>query len=333
MAVVDCVASYDQPFDTCRSRYEQKFPGIRGQQQQGQHNQDQHNDQQQGQHNQNQHNGQQQGQQSQGQHNGQHQGQQPQQHANQANPNDGSKVIQQFCGDNNFPCTTILKDCLNNERKSLDECKRLYQQAPKPVVGTLLPPENTRMLELDGRTSNVEQKNNGRQFKQAVNEGMRRIFGDNQGAMSLAQGAFSFESSFGTFWPTEKNQREIGKHRTMMEEIGPMRMNRQMLQDMGYSDADMQRMNQINPESIKYATEVFAKAIKGYGVQGFFHFHRGGLGRYRKFIQGQLSDQDRKDTFEFQDAYQRLQRSFLSKGIYKDLSNKVIWYDSKVKPI
>lgn len=141
--------------------------------------------------------------------------------------------------------------------------------------------------------------------KEAINEGVASVVGDNNRDLrALYHAAAGYETSFGQNFPTEEDQREAGKLGKDSQEIGLARINVEMLNDLGYSQNDIQTMNSQTPQGDELNAEAFARAVEKYGPDGFFHYHRGGITRYNNFLNGNLSDDEKRDTEEFRRHYE-----------------------------
>ncbi|KAI3649213.1 hypothetical protein MP228_007067 [Amoeboaphelidium protococcarum] len=84
-------------------------------------------------------------------------------------------------------------------------------------------------------------------------------------------------------------------------EYGPYRLSQSMLNEMGYSPEDMNKMNSATPEGQKLAASAAAEALKTYGRDGFVA-QQLGPATYKNFQAGTMSSEERQkfDTLKSQ---------------------------------
>ena len=139
-----------------------------------------------------------------------------------------------------------------------------------------------------GTNGGIATFQNAASVKRSIIDGISTVLGQDKFAHTLAQGAASVETSFATRMPDRADQERRGKYGSMRQEIGPMRMNRDMLFKLGYNEQDIARMNSGSADGTKLAAVAFGKGLRQYSLMGFMHHHRGGQTRYDKFKNNQL---------------------------------------------
>lgn len=208
----------------------------------------------------------------------------------------------------------------------------------------LMPPDNLPGVE------GIMTVPNGAAIRAAINRGARSGFNkckpvfESKGVVitdsvifygcALVQGAASLETGFGKDWPTEKNQRESyvpPKWDTPMQEIGITRMNRHMLDKLGYSRDLQNKMNAQNDEGNFLNAEAFICGLAEYTLEGMSHYHRGGETRYNYYTNGMLNDARKKDTSALMDKYYALQKRIVDEGLTEADSAKIPWTNGPPK--
>lgn len=149
--------------------------------------------------------------------------------------------------------------------------------------------------------------------RRQVEQGVRAVVNDDA-AVALAQAAASLESSFGKNMPTPAEQARRGKRDKMLEEFGPMRMNRDMMLELGYTEDDFVKMNDVN-KGWRISAEAFARALKHYKLTEFMIFHRGGRQRFNDWLDKKLTPEDKSDSQEFNEAYYTTQATVLKQKL------------------
>ncbi|KAI3647631.1 hypothetical protein MP228_007852 [Amoeboaphelidium protococcarum] len=201
--------------------------------------------------------------------------------------------------------------------------------APKPPSDNKTPnaPAYGGAIEWDYDHSqqSCSEKNNGgtmqvpgaAEFKKASFEGLASECGEGEPIKTFYIGGATVETTCTKNWPTEQNQKDIGKLGQESQEIGPLRMNIKHLTDFGYDMSDINIMNQPNAAGYKLAAQAFCKAVKAQGIYGFIVYHRGGITRYNKWKSGELTADEKKDTDHFLDSYRQAQKEADIKGLTK----------------
>ena len=214
-----------------------------------------------------------------------------------------------------------------------------YQQKPRQLSTTgikmhagarremsgFAPPENLRPMAPSGSDGGITTVDNAAMSKQAINDGVASVLGQDKYAQSLAQGAASLETGFGKDMPTEQDQRAHGKFGQEKQEFGTMRMNRHMLRELGYQEWQMWKMNEASYAGRKLAGEAFARAIQKFGLYNFMHYQRGGESRLQRAVAGKLWGGESEDTYRLLNSYQKNQVTLLNNDLYKQNSNQVPW--------
>ena len=193
-----------------------------------------------------------------------------------------------------------------------------------PAYGTpgssqFAPPPGTKSVEERG-IGGIQTVQNGAQLKADIAAGVNAVLPGDTAAQALAIASACGETGMGKDMPTEQNQKDIGKLGTTSQEIGPMRMSRDMLSRLGYSEEQMASMNTVN--GFKLAGESYAKGLKKWGPDGFQVFQRGGATAYENFIkvggiQG-LQGKEKESIVNFNDRYQSMQYTVMTLGIDGD---------------
>lgn len=171
------------------------------------------------------------------------------------------------------------------------------------------------------------------QIRKALNDGVDKSAGGSQKMKALVQAMASYETSFATNMPTEANQRSIHKFGTAAQEMGPMRMSRQLLSDLGYSEADMARMNSLSYDGVVMAAQAVVKGIKAYGYNDFMQYQRGGITRFSRARAGILTEKEKKDTASLVTGYQQVQKAILDRNLVSSNGDSVPFSGHYTEPI
>lgn len=125
-----------------------------------------------------------------------------------------------------------------------------------------------------------------------------------------------------------------------MQEIGPMRMNKIMLDEVYKAypnmlkDSEMWTLNKNDTDAGHIlAGKTFALGLKHYGFLGMMHYHRGGESRYYGYIGkdnnnkpvAPLSSKDQEDTNKLIYAYQVIQKTLIQNGWVQTSGNDMAW--------
>ena len=112
------------------------------------------------------------------------------------------------------------------------------------------------------------------------------------------------------------------KQNTDSQNYGPMRMNKKMLMELGYTQQQMEQMNDESAEGRGLCGEAFERGCQEFGqkngqpdVSGFYAYHSGGWSQYQRWKQGTETDYDLNGPHgrvALQQAYEKIQRTFES---------------------
>lgn len=154
-------------------------------------------------------------------------------------------------------------------------------------------------------------------MKEGIAKGIKAVLPNDDSAVSLAIASACGETSMGQNMPTEAEQAsdKVQKLGTIAQEFGPMRMSRDMLQRLNYSEAQMAELNSKTPQGNFLAGESFAKGLVEYGFEGFMIFHRLGMTGYDQYLKGAMTDASKKDSDNFITKYQSLQVTIESQNL------------------
>jgi hypothetical protein len=172
-------------------------------------------------------------------------------------------------------------------------------------------------------------------MKDGIAKGIKSVLPNDDSAVSLAIASACGETSMGQNMPTEAEQAsdKVKKLGTIAQEFGPMRMSRDMLQRLKYSESQMSELNTKSAQGNFLAGESFAKALVEYGFEGFMVFHRLGMTGYDQYLKGGMTgmtETSKKDSQNFITKYQSLQVTIESKNL--TTGNDIAYFKIEAAP-